>query len=212
MIKNLGLIPARGGSERLPGKNVIDLGGKPLIAWTIEAALKSSLFDALICSTEDHGIAAVATSCGCSVLHRPPSLAQPDSDSISVVKHAVKTSDVSTICLLQPTSPFRTAEDIVSAYTLFHNNGWDSVVSVTDAPEDHVFEIGHANHLRPKMERLYVPNGAIYLITKKHLEDGGTWYTGCNGAYYMPKERSIDIDTRADLENARSHLQKKQSA
>ncbi len=202
---NLGLIPARGGSERLPSKNTIDLGGKPLIVWTIKAAQESAKFDRIICSTDDHGIAAVAKSHGCEIIERPKELAQADSSSISVLKHIESTVHSDTICLLQPTSPFRRSTDIINCYHMLEHTGCDAVVSVAEAPPDLAFDFGLGNRLRPK-QNVVVCNGGIYLITTDHLLNKGDWYSGVTYAYFMPKERSLDIDTRADLELARQYL------
>ncbi len=202
---SLGIIPARSGSERLPGKNTIDLGGKPLIAWSIIAAQESAMFDRLVVSTDDHGVAAVAAKYGCEVLDRPKELAQADSDSLSILKHANAQIHSDFICLLQPTSPFRHAEDIVNVYHLLAHNQGDAAVSVTHAPQDLCFDLGLGCRLRPK-QNVMVCNGAIYLITTDHLLNRGDWYNGVTYAYLMPKERSLDIDTKADLETARAFL------
>jgi CMP-N,N'-diacetyllegionaminic acid synthase len=204
---NLGLIPARGGSERLPNKNTIDLGGKPLIVWTIKAAQESAKFDRIICSTDDHGIAAVASQYGCEIIERPKELSQADSASISVLEHVETTIHSDTICLLQPTSPFRRSTDIINAYLMLEHTGCDAVVSVAEAPPDLVFDFGLGNRLRPKQNAV-VCNGGIYLITTDHLLNKGDWYNGVTYGYLMPKERSLDIDTRADLDLARQYLLK----
>lgn len=201
----LGLIPARGGSERLPSKNTIDLGGEPLIAWTIKAAQKSAMFDRLVCSTDDHAIAAVAAKYGCEIIDRPKDLSTADASSLPVVVHANEKIRADVVALLQPTSPFRSAEDISNAFELMREREADAVVSVSEAPSDLVFEIGHAARLRPK-DGTYVCNGALYLITADHLMCGGTWYTGLVYAYRMPKVRSLDIDTKVDLQRAREYL------
>ncbi len=202
---NLGLIPARSGSERLPSKNTIDLGGKPLIAWTIQAAKESAKFDRLVCSTDDHGTAAVAKQYGCEVIERPKDLAQADSTSISVLLHARSQIYSDRICLLQPTSPFRQASDVVNCFHMLDYTGCDAVVSVTEAPQDLAFDFGLGNRLRPKQNTV-VCNGAIYLITTEHLANKGDWYNGVTYGYLMPKHRSLDIDTKADLEQARAYL------
>ncbi len=208
---SLGLIPARSGSERLPGKNTIDLGGKPLIAWTIKAAQESAMFDRLACSTDDHGIAAVAQSYGCEIIERPKELAQADSSSMPVVMHAHDKIRSDRICLLQPTSPFRSPKDIVHVYRLMDYTVADAVVSVSDAPSDSVFDIGFGSRLRPK-QGVVVCNGALYLIAADHLLNRGDWYNGVTYAYLMPKDRSLDIDTKADLERARAFLAQTEAA
>jgi CMP-N,N'-diacetyllegionaminic acid synthase len=201
-LKILGLIPARAGSERLPGKNLIDLGGKPLIRWTIDEAKKFRLFDHLVVTTDDHQVAAVAGEAGCEVIVRPEELARSETPMLPVVLHAVSAFKSDMIILLQPTSPFRTIGDIEACYDLMISTHGDSVVSVTDAPEDIVFELGHANRMRPST-KLVVPNGAIYIVTADELERRGNWYSGVSYAYRMPKERSLDIDSKWDLEIAR---------
>lgn len=109
----LGLIPARGASKRLAGKNVKLLCGKPLLAWTILEAQKSKLITALIVSTEDRAIMEVAWKYGCDVLQRPRELATDEASSLDVVRHAVKSlPGYDYVCLLQPTSPLRSVEDI----------------------------------------------------------------------------------------------------
>lgn len=206
---NLGLIPARSGSERLPGKNTVDLGGKPLIAWTIEAAKESAMFDRLICSTDDHGIAAVAAKYGCEVIERPKELAQADTTSLAVVRHVQSKAHSDAICLLQPTSPFRTSEDIITSFKTLDAMRADAIVSVVEAPPDLAFDLGSLNRLRPK-QNTYVCNGAIYLLTTEHLLSRGDWYNGVTYAYVMPRERSVDIDTKDDLTRARAFVELKQ--
>lgn len=108
-MRTVGLITARGGSKRLPRKNVLPLAGKPLIRWTVEAALESGL-DAVYCSTDDDEIAALCSDI--RVIERPPALATDDASSIAVIKHAIPYMDCYRVMLLQPTSPQRTAADI----------------------------------------------------------------------------------------------------
>ena len=204
-MNSLGLIPARSGSERLPGKNTADLGGKPLIAWTIEAAKDSAMFDRLICSTDDHGIAAVAAKYGCEIIERPKELAQADTSSLAVVQHVQTKIHSDTICLLQPTSPLRTADDITQSFKMLRAMGADAIISVVEASPDLAFTLGSLNRLRPK-DQTWVCNGAIYLITTEHLLNRGDWYNGVTYGYAMPRERSIDIDTKHDLERARAYV------
>lgn len=205
----LGLIPARGGSQRLPRKNLVDLGGRPLLAWTVEEAYKAISIGAIVVSTEDPEIATFAKSLSCSTINRPPQLATDDSQMLPVLHHAVREcGNPDVIVLLQPTSPFRTAQDIEEALALFKARNADAVVSVTSAPDDHVFEVGHAGRMR-KSTNVVVPNGAIYIISTEALLQGHNWYDGVTYAYEMPRERSIDIDTSVDLAMARAALEHK---
>lgn len=200
----IGLIPARGGSQRAPRKNIADLNGKPLIVWTIEAAKASKVFSKLIVSTDDSEIADVANQCAGEVVAylRPDNLALSSTPMFPVVKHIYKDNPCDVLVLLQPTSPFRSITDIRGSLDILKTFNGDAVISVTDVPEDLVFEIGHAKRLRHRPD-FVTPNGAIYAITGNAIENGDDWYSGITYAYKMPKERSLDIDTPLDLEIAR---------
>lgn len=205
-MKIIGLIPARGGSKRVERKNIADLGGRPLIAWTIEAARTSEALSDVWLSSEDQQICCIGHEYGANPIVRPASLANDRTPSIDVVRDAFdRLANVDAIMLLQPTSPFRTAADINAAADMLGTG--DAVVSVTDAPDDLVFELGHANRLRP-FQRLVQCNGAIYLLTRSAFERGLDWYSGISYAYRMPKERSLDIDTPMDLDIARMIISK----
>ena len=200
----LGLIPARFGSERLPRKNLADLGGKPLIHWTIHAAIESQAFDDLAVSTDSVEIAGICVGTGARVIKRPEDLAQANTPMMPVVQHAFDKSNggFDIVVLLQPTSPFRSAEDINVSIELLKRTGGDAVISVSTPQPDFCFERGHAQRLRPA-RNIVVANGALYLITKDHLKVGD-WYNGLTYAYEMPPNRSIDIDTEMDLTIARA--------
>lgn len=204
----LGVIPARAGSERLPGKNKADLGGWPLIKWTIEAAKKSQIFDQIIVSTDDDDITAIARAEKCIYHPRGRELAGPEVDPIKVVLDIFRFIDcrATIIVLLQPTSPFRTDNDIFNAVEGYKASGGDALISVTEPSGDLVFEIGHAGRLRPSHGTV-VANGAIYVTSGDHLVAGGTWFNGVTYSYLMPKNRSLDIDTKSDLEIARLMVQ-----
>lgn len=203
----LGVITARGGSKRLPGKNITNLGGKPLIAWSIEVGLKTC--DRLVVSTEDDKIKQVSLACGAEVVDRPESLAQDNSSSLPVVLHAAKVCPgYDTVLLLQPTSPFRTEDDVNAAIKLLAYQQADSVVSVIEFPSlNTLFTLGHGSRMRSiESGTIYTPNGAIYLITMSHLLGGGDWYGPNAYGIIMPFERSIDIDTHADFDAAAAML------
>jgi len=200
-MKVLGVIPARGGSKRLPKKNLLELGGKPLVKWTLDTAIQSGVFDHLYVSTEDHEIGAVA---GEYWWKRTSELAKDTSSTMSVLLDIVSRHNVDVTCILQPTSPFRTVEDIKNSLSMLKEYQADSVISTTDAPSDLAFQVRWANRLE-SLPNIVVPNGALYWLTTKALDRGETWYSGRVYGYPMPKDRSIDIDTEADLEIAR-HL------
>ena len=216
----VGVITARGGSKSIPKKNTAPIGGKPLIAWTIEAALRSSALSRVIVSTDDTEIAEVARQWGAEVpFLRPAELARDDSPHIPVVVHAVEwlESHEDTrpdyILLLQPTSPLRSTEDIDNAIRLALEKDADSVVSVCQALSHpyltkRITANGHLEDFVPKPEGYlrrqalppaYFVNGAIYLVQRDVLIEKQTFYTERTYAYVMPPERSLDIDTPWDL-------------
>ena len=219
-MKVLGLIPARGGSKSIPNKNLIDLGGRPLIKWTIDAAKKSSL-SRVIVSTENDEIAGVSKSFGVEVpFTRPISLAQDKSQTIDVVLHALSVIDeqFDAVMLLQPTSPFRTSDDIESALALFDKTS--SVISVAAVDGTHPARMKYLengllidplfveeveNMPRQNLRPMYIRNGAVYLtsvsdLNKRTFKGESSW------ALVMPKERSINIDSQFDLLLARMML------
>lgn len=211
----IALIPARGGSRRVPRKNLRMAGGKPLIAWTIEAARSARSVDRVVVTTEDREIAEVARQHGAEApFLRPEHLSTDTATSADVVDHALRelrlheTPDVCFV-LLQPTSPLRTAADIDSAAALLQNT--DVVISVTPLP--HSMEwlriIDEEGRLRPWVGPgpaalagdgpLYQLNGAIYMMRAGRFLRDGDLSPAMATAYVMPQERSLDVDTEFDL-------------
>lgn len=214
----LAVIPARGGSKGLPGKNILSAGGRPLIAWTIVAAQESTAVDDIILSSDDDAIIRVAQEWGCSSpFRRPASLAEDTSSSIEVVIHALDQSPAyDYVALLQPTSPLRTSHDIDSAYDALIKSGADSCVSVCVADESpywmyNVNEDGTLKNLLPNkpigrrqdLPTVYVLNGAIYIARVKWLRQSHSFISEDCVAYIMPRERSLDIDTAEDMNELR---------
>jgi len=213
--KMLALIPARGGSKGLPGKNIRPLAGKPLIAWTIEAARASRYVSRVVVSSDDEAILAVARAYGADVpFVRPLDLARDDTPGIDVVLHALDClPDYDWVVLLQPTSPLRSAEDIGQAITRCLQGGAPACVSVTAAPSNpwwmfHVEEDGWMASFLPAAERptrrqdlpeLYALNGAVYVARVDWLRQTRSFLTEETVAYVMPAERSVDIDTLLDF-------------
>lgn len=206
-MKTIALIPARGGSKRCPGKNIADLDGRPLIEWSIAVAKASDLFDIIAVTTEDPLIAMAACKADAKLLNRPLELGRDDTPMLPVVHDAVTQlgNPDGVVVLLQPTSPFRSVHDIDACLALWRKSKADAVVSVTEAPDDLVFEVGHAGRMRPS-KNVVVPNGAVYVITTEALNRGHNWYSGITVAYKMPRDRSLDIDTPADLAMARAFV------
>jgi len=215
--KILALIPARGGSKGVSRKNIRMLGGKPLIGWTIDAGKKSEYIDRLILSSEDEEIISVARKCGCEVpFVRPAELSADDTPGIAPVLHAVGALDdkFDYLVLLQPTSPFRVAEDIDGAIRRCIENKADSCVSVTES-EKHpawMFYLTDSGHLTPvfntideathrqQLEPVYALNGAVYMVDIQALfEREKLFFPDSTLAYPMPPERSMDIDTLFDF-------------
>lgn len=211
----LGVILARGGSKGLPRKNVRDLAGKPLIAWTIEAGHESEHLDRLILSSDDNEIMEVAEEHDCEVpFQRPAELAQDDTTSMETLLHALdQVEPYDYVVLLQPTSPLRTAADIDATIARCHQNGGTACVTVTetDKPPQWMFTLGESNRLAPVMDRdemitrrqeaptTYVPNGAVYAVGTAWLREHKTFYTDATIGYPMPPERSADVDMALDL-------------
>jgi N-acylneuraminate cytidylyltransferase len=213
-LKVLGVIAARGGSKAVPGKNVRPVGGKPLIAWSIEAATDSDLLDRVVVSTDDEGIAGVARRLGCEVpFQRPPQLATDESGSVDVVLHALEQlPGFDVVTLLQPTSPLRTAADIDGALRAMVDANAPACASVTptDPSPYWMFRCTSDGRLRPVVagERparrqdlpvAYVLNGAVYAARTAWLSQSRTFVTDETLAFEMPSSRSLDIDTEQDI-------------
>jgi CMP-N-acetylneuraminic acid synthetase len=221
--KTLAVITARGGSKGIPQKNVKVLLGKPLIAYSIQAALQSRTLTKIIVSTDDETIAHVSEQYGAEVpFLRPKHLASDNATSLSVLQHAVRYLEekecflADIIVCLQPTSPLRSAEDIDQAVTLCSSSGADSVVSLCQV-EYHPYwmkkvvagsvypfmEIDDEKyHRRQDLPPVYQLNGAIYVTRRKVLLEEERLLGKHTLPYIMPQERSIDIDTPIDFKIA----------
>lgn len=231
-MKTLAVIGARGGSKGLPGKNIALLGGKPLIAWTIEAALSAASIHRVIVTTDDEQIAAVARQYGADVpFMRPAELAQDNTVGSAPVLHTVQwlaeheryIPDV--VVYLQPTSPFRTARDIDGAVALLREKAADAVVSVSEAAAHPfwVMTVDDAGWMRAFVEQekpillrqdlppAYSLNGAIYVARRDALLAARGWTTDRTAAYIMPAERSLDIDSAEDLAEAEGLIERRRS-
>lgn len=210
----LAVIPARGGSKGVPGKNIRVAGGKPLIAWTIEAARSARRVGRTIVSTDDGGIAEVARLYGADVpFMRDAHLAGDTTPTIDVVLDAIeRCPGFEWVVLLQPTSPLRTPGDIDAAIDLCATSGAQSCVSVTAAKESPywMFTLEGQNRLKPlfpdvrasrrqDLPEVYVLNGAIYVAQAEWLRRERRFYDEDTAACIMPGDRSIDIDTESDF-------------
>ena len=219
----LAVIAARGGSRGVSRKNILPLGGKPLIAWTVEAALASRTLDRVVISSDDPEIIEVAVGYGAEAAFvRPAELARDDTPGTAPVLHALDavSEPYEFVVLLQPTSPFRTAEDIDAAVELCAGSGAPSVVSVASARTSPywVFVVGDDGTMSPVMpggtlvdRRQELPptyelNGAVYVARTERFRRSESFIGEGTLAYVMPEERSHEIDTPLDLIVARAVL------
>lgn len=226
----LAVIPARGGSKGIPRKNVYPLNGKPLIAYTLEAARQAQRVTWAMVSTDDEEIATVARAWGGKVpFMRPAHLAQDDTPQIEVVLHAVAEMQqrlpqpIEAVLLLQPTAPLRTAADIDQSLQLLTDTQADSVVSFHKIEDGHPYymytiENGEPHPLleippsitrRQQFPPVYLRNGAIYAVRRDVLVNQRTFYGARSQAYVMPVERSVNIDTELDLQWVEFLLQRR---
>lgn len=217
----LAIIPARGGSKRLPGKNVRLLAGKPLVNWSVEAALSSKYVDEVLVSTDSTEVVEAARAVGVSVpFVRPVELSSDTASSSDVIQHALdfyrneqgKIFDY--VILLQPTSPLRTAEDIDSAIELLSQKKADAVISVCPMEHSPLWsnilpeDLSLGNFLRSEVQGVrsqdlptyYRINGAIYICDMKRFTSEKTLFLKENiFAFVMSSEKSVDIDTLTDF-------------
>lgn len=225
----LGLIPARGGSKGVPNKNIKSLGGKALIEYSIEAGLASQDITHLVVSTDSEKIAAISRSAGAEVpFLRPAHLATDQSPTIGTVLHAVefykeKGIDFQAVCLLQPTCPFRTTEDINKAISIFKNQSADSLISVREVPHQYnphwVFEpteegsflkiaTGEKEFIprRQELPKAYHRDGSIYMVKTKILLEQQSLY-GQKIAFHLSENPIyVNIDTLEDWADAEAKI------
>ncbi len=225
-MKILGIITARGGSKGIPRKNIKELNGKPLIAYTIEAAQKSGIFDRIILSTDDLEIAEVAKKYGCEVpFMRPAELAQDGTPHLPVMQHAVswlkekENYNPDLVAILQPTAPLRQSWHIKEAFDLLVKKEADSVVAVSEIPghyspywavvvdENNLGKLFNGDPIRNRIPRrqslpqkTYSHCGALYMFKTKFLfdEDNPNFYGDKVAIYPMEEKYSINIDTPDD--------------
>ncbi len=208
--KVLGLIPARGGSKGVPGKNIKLLHGKPLIAWTIESAKGSALLDTIVCSTEDKEIGDVCRQWNCKVLDRPQELALDTTPGIAPVLHAMEVlQEFDWVVLLQPTSPFRTPADIDACLKVAQETG--CALGITESPKSPwwMYTTSADGKLSPVLPQsfnrrqdipvAYAINGAVYAASRQWLNQHRSFLSSDTLGYQMPQERAIDIDTEFDF-------------
>ena len=228
----IAIIPARGGSKGLPGKNIRNLAGKPLICHTISAALKAKSITRVIVSTDDANIASIAEGCGAEVpFMRPDELASDNSLAIDSYLYTIDrlategNIKIDSFIALLPTAPLRLANDIDGAIEVFNTKEADSVISITDpeVPVEWYKRINkngiledyftNANTMKNRQEfnASYIPNGAIYIFNVDKLRSLRTYYMDKTYPYIMSRGHSVDIDEVLDFYWAEFLINKQQS-
>ena len=223
----IAVIPARGGSKSVPGKNIRSLGGRPLLAWSIEVARQVNEIDRIIVSTDDAQIALVGRSFGAEVYTRAPHLATDEALVIDALKDLLQTLQAEGeipewVILLEPTCPLRTADDVRDCLELVSQDKYDSVATFKEAelnphrawrlvngvPE--VFIAGAVPWLpRQKLPKAYQLNGAVYVFRANLLaQEAKSLLVGKLGAVLMPRDRSQDIDDSVDFTIVEALLKK----
>ena len=227
MYKNktfLAIIPARGGSKRLPRKNVLDLNGKPLIAYSIEAGLDSSYIDKVVVTSDDDEVLTISKKYGAVTINRPNELASDIATTFDAIKHAVDNCEkYDYIVLLQPTSPLRNEKHIDEAVELLESKKSNAVVSVCKMDHNPMWSnvLDHSlsmkgflgdeilNKRGQDLDKYYRLNGAIYICeTDKLLKEESFFLKDNIFAYKMNRESSIDIDEEIDFKMAEVILNK----
>lgn len=221
MYKNktyLAVIPARGGSKRLPHKNLLDLCGKPLIAWSIEAGLQSKYIDKVLVSSDNKKILDIATKFKTGIIKRPKRLASDTATTFDVLKHAIDNLEsYDYIVLLQPTSPLRNDRHIDEAIELLEKKNAHAIISVcemdhsplwsntlkSDQAMNEFLKEDILNKRSQDLEKYYRLNGAIYICKiNKFFKEREFFLKENVYAYIMDRESSIDIDEDIDLKIA----------
>lgn len=209
----LALIPARGGSKGIPRKNIRPFCDKPLLQWSIDAALAAACVDQVVVSTDDPEIAEVAKAGGAQVPYlRPAELASDTAPGIAPVLHALELlPQVNDVMLLQPTSPLRTSADLEAIVALRQQAGRESAVSLTLSTKHPAWMYSlrqdqqlepllqpNGAHCRQQLPQAFLLNGALYLATRAFLLRERAFIREDTVGYVMPAERSVDIDTSLD--------------
>lgn len=227
----LAIIPARGGSKRLPRKNLLDLAGKPLIGWSIAAARECQYIDEVMVTTDDAEISNVARLYGANVpFVRPAELATDTSSSFDAIKHAIEhyrtqlDKRFEFIVLLQPTSPLRSSDEITAAIELLEKKKADAIVSVCEVDHSPLWmnklpaDLSMDNFIHDEVKNIrsqdlptyYRLNGAIYICSTERLLAEKTFFLSSGiYAHLMSREASVDIDDAVDFNLALVYMARK---
>ena len=228
----LGIVPARQGSKGIPSKNLQDLGGKPLLQHTLDAALGAARISDTIVTSDDPEVLALALRAGARALERPAELATDSASMGSVVGHALDWTElhsgtVGVFVLLQPTSPFRTATDIDAALAAYDTCGCETLVSVCpvtqhpsdcvlldDAQRTRMVEVPRMvqGHGRQAYSPCYFIDGGIYISSTAYFRRTGNFRDDASAVHVIPRSHGIDIDHPFDLAVARALIAQSQLA
>jgi CMP-N,N'-diacetyllegionaminic acid synthase len=219
----LALVPARGGSKGLPGKNLRALAGQPLVAWPVKAALASVMVDKVIISTDDPAIAAAAQAAGATVpFMRPPALASDTASSMDVVRHAIDSLRASGesfdyVVMLEPTSPLTEGSDVDAALQRLHTSRSvaDAIVGICKVEATHPeYDVRKSTQgvitpyavpdfkslrRRQEIEELYFLEGSLYISAVPEFLSKGSFYHERTMGYEVPREKSLEVDELVDF-------------
>ena len=219
-MKVVAIIPAKGGSKRLPRKNIVNFRGKPIIDWTIKAAIDSGIFERIVVSTEDDEIAEIASKRNIDLDNRSERLSSDKStvDQVCLdflINEEKKSRYYDVICCLYATAPLRNAEDIINTVDLVTSQKSEQAMAVTNFsyPAFQAMFINGLSELNPlfpelikkrssELEEIVVDNGSTYVSTVKAFRREGSFISNKMLGYKMPKNRSVDIDYEEDLKLA----------
>jgi len=220
-LRNIAIIPARGGSHRLAGKNILEFHGKPIIAWTIAAALESKCFEKIVVSTEDPEIAKVASKYGADVLVRPAELANDEARVVDVCLHVLEAEKQSgreydVLCCLYPTAPLRASSDIKAVLERIEPGVCEFSLAVTHYyyPPHQALRKEEDNTVTPiwpewvnkredELGTIVVDNGSTYAVVTSEFKKQKSFYGKNLKSFTMPHARSVDINYLEDMEMAR---------
>lgn len=224
MTSCVAVIPARAGSKGIKGKNVAEIAGKALIAWSIESAIASKKFDRIIVTTDDPKVDAVCQKYEVEIVSRPSELCGDMTPMYPVVIHALEFIGITDgVCaLLQPTSPLRTAKHIKEAFNIFNSSSANALISVEEIENSFLksFFVKNGNLIpvssdqypfmrRQDLPKTYKANGAIYLLDVSDFIKLNTFYLPDTIPYFMDTISSIDVDNQSDLDTVRYILNEK---
>lgn len=212
---NVAIIPARGGSKGLPGKNILPLAGKPLIVWSVEQALSARSVDRVIVSTDDEEIASISKLAGAEVIYRPMAISGDEASSESALRHVLDTLSEQceapdNVIFLQCTSPIRSPGCIDQAFKEYASKAADSLLSVTPSHR-FLWELSADGYGEPKnydplhrprrqeMDNTYQENGSIYIFSRAMFERTGSRLGGKIALFVMEEETSYEIDSSTDF-------------